>query len=730
MTLNKLNLNKLTLNKVSAIIIGLVLTLVIQADLVKEDKGKKATFLKALTTLPITVNKTKTIQASFSSLNKQGISAGLNNIVINGTLSYKKAGNYQKVFIQWHSVENNLKKPNLINKAEFSKKPRSELTTDEQQIAAPQDLTVEVDEQSFMAAVNRLNKGRLAQVETLTAKTNTNSNSNPKSNRAALNTNRGRGSLSSNNGVKSQLPTLGDVADAGSNATEQCEYRYDLETMRAHEQQRTNQVNSTGVVTNQGACLDSGVSYELNKTYGAPCSSLVSNDKVYQSYRITGVVAGEDKIIRDCQADLVENTIPVQATTDQCNYEHHLDLGLSYQTQRQFYELNGEMINISQCESNERAFLHQEAVCSYDLEVSHGFAVPQTKLYITLDDGTASMVRNCTAHSTQISLIKKDCTSTNRYAHDFNASTSYLQQETWIENPFNHNQEVKLNACQISETTYPHLQQASHCARSFEDHNLLTRQAVRTYIDDHTQTPSEVFISECSNGYSDIPYTIGDVTLSNDGNTKTRNYTRGDGTYYQTTESTESKTFVYSEDNSGTHTWTIPDGVTSIYATLTSGQGGGAGGGGEGGEWHNAPNGNGSPGGISKFGSIVTDKGAYGERAVYATPTSVQVGRYSSKTEYLTVTPAQTMSVIVGAGGTGGHGSDGDGRGHRWYCASNNGGASGGGSGGHGKIAGDSWVSGGAGGQTPGAPGDHSGSPGPCGGGGAGGAHGSVTVKY
>jgi hypothetical protein len=47
---------------------------------------------------------------------------------------------------------------------------------------------------------------------------------------------------------------------------------------------------------------------------------------------------------------------------------------------------------------------------------------------------------------------------------------------------------------------------------------------MKTYIDDSTQTPSEIFISECSNGFNDIPYAIGAVTLSNDGNTKTRKY--------------------------------------------------------------------------------------------------------------------------------------------------------------------------------------------------------------
>jgi hypothetical protein len=50
----------------------------------------------------------------------------------------------------------------------------------------------------------------------------------------------------------------------------------------------------------------------------------------------------------------------------------------------------------------------------------------------------------------QIPLIKKDCVGAERYSHDFNASISYLEQETWIENPFDSNKEVKLNGCLIS----------------------------------------------------------------------------------------------------------------------------------------------------------------------------------------------------------------------------------------------------------------------------------------
>jgi hypothetical protein len=110
-----------------------------------------------------------------------------------------------------------------------------------------------------------------------------------------------------------------------------------------------------------------------------------------------------------------------------------LDLNLSYQTERKFYKLNDEIVNISQCESNKKVYQHKEVVCSYDLEVSPGFAVPQTKLYITLDDGTESIVRGCMAHSTQIPLIKKDCVGCcHQYKFSsLDESASYDPQTTW-----------------------------------------------------------------------------------------------------------------------------------------------------------------------------------------------------------------------------------------------------------------------------------------------------------
>lgn len=528
MTLNKLKFNKLKLNKVSAIIIGLVLTLVIQADLVKEDKGKKATFLKALTTKPITVNKTKKVQATFNSLNQQGIAAGLNNIVINGTLSYKKAGNYQKVFIKWHSVENNIKKPKAINKAEFSKKFRSELTTDEQRISAPQEVTVEVDEQSFMQAVNKLNKGLMVtQVETLTTKTNPNSNT--KSNSAGLNTNSGRGSLSSSNGVKSQLPTLGDTADAGGTAIEQCDYRYDIETMRAHEQQRINQVSSTGVVIEQGACLDTTNTFDLVRTYGEPCTPFISTDKVYQSYRITGVIDGEDKIIKGCQADL-DNEIKIIKTSQGCRTSDNINTRISTATYRKYYMLAGSEVEVQQClpDENSQTFAIQEAVCSYGVISANGYSIPQTKLYYTNDLGVEVSVRGCQASPTQqFTTNKVDCTGAERYEHDMTSSTSYLMQKTFVVDTISGTEE-QVNSCQRSSSSFAH--QAESCSTIHDDDNLRLLRPKRAYFIDTTladaQAESKVYLTPCDDGVADATPYVETTTQT------ATTYTRGDATSY------------------------------------------------------------------------------------------------------------------------------------------------------------------------------------------------------
>lgn len=620
------------------IITFIVAILIVQAVL----SGEK--LLKAQIFEVITVGETNNIQAQFIDLKDKAIEMGVDEIFINGKVYYTTKGDYQEVKIKWDSIEdtNGLSKKHRAGlKQNFS----SKLTTDDEQILPPQKVTIKVDEQILMSALKVLfdkNK-KIAEIkldkESVKQLKQQPTQQNPASG--------GRGNNSASNlpGADFNTQTEDEITTSIKEVT--CPVRYSIEDLRAYEQKSLNTVDSNGNTQNVGDCLDSGVTHQLQKTYGSPCFPLVSESNVYQSYRITGVIAGEERIIRDCQVDVVDNIIPIQITTDQCNYEHHLDLGLSYQTQRRFYELNNEIVRISQCESNAVALQHQETICSYDLEVSPGFAIAQTKIHIDLPDGTESIVQPCVARSTQIPLVKRTCTGTDRYLHDFNASISYLQQETWVNNPLDGATEVKLNDCQISATTYPHLQQESNCARSFEDHNLLTRQATRTYIDDATQTPSKISISECSNGFYDIPYEIGTATLSVDGNTKTRGYIRNDGSNYQApAEPTETVSF------SRSGRWTAPNGVSQIYAILKSGQGG---------RGPSGCDGAGVAGRPSTIKTLTTKSGNGGRKGGDwrgylrgCKKRQGHLGTQSSASGLLEVTPGEILVIDLGSRGSGG----------------------------------------------------------------------------
>ena len=517
---------------------------------------------------PIKVNETKNIKGKFTDLKDEAFELGVEQIYLNGNISYSKKGSYSNINITWKSIQSD-KGLTGSNFVPLKKQFISSLTTDEKQILPPNKISVNVSKQILMQAINKMidkNKDKPKEVK-LSEKTLEKLSENKNKNNAA--TSVGNGKLSSS-GLPSSDGLNANVVSS-SQVTKECPVRYSTDDLKAYAQSRIDTVDNNGNTTQTGTCLDTGSFDTLVKDYSTPCVPLIADTQVYQSYRITGIVAGQAEIVRDCQVDLTDNILPVQTTTDQCNFSHDLANNVSYQTQRKYYELNGAIIDISQCQSNNTPYSHSDVACSYDLQVSPGFAVPQVKIIITLDDSSESIVQNCTTRNTQIPVILKECTGSQRYSHDFNAATSYLQKETWIENPYDNNVEVKLNDCQISTVSYPHLQTTNSCVPIFEDHNLLTNQTYKTFITDNTQTPSDIILDANCNSGQQIPYTPATISLSNNGDTKTKQYIRLDSTVYSRSETTQSAVF----SEVGNYTWTVPDGITQIYAVVTSGGNGG-----------------------------------------------------------------------------------------------------------------------------------------------------------
>ena len=528
------------------------------------NEDDKITKIKVQTIAPITINKTKHINAKFLDLKDSAIEQGIDDIFIIGKIKYQTNINngWTTININWIGLENS--KLNTKKYIKLEKPAVSKLLTDDKKIDPLQEITIKVDKDILMAGISTMQQEK-QEKETVKLDDKTIKSLTEKQNSTTL---------AGSNKTTTPISTLPDsqlnaTEVTTSQVTKECSIRYDIENSQAYQQQRLDTVDSNGNTTVVGTCLDTGESYTLIKRYGSPCRVLADpvQDIIYQSYRVISTINNTEQIIRDCQVDYASNTIAVITTTDQCTPIHDLAIAISHETSRKYYLLDGANVHLTNCTVNGTTYTHEKSVCSYDLQVSDSFAIPQVKTYITLSDNSELTVQNCTTESsTQLPIVYKECTGSQRYSHDFSSQISYLNKEKWVQNPYDNNNLVKINDCQISATTFTHLETTTGCTPIYEDHNLLTNQRYKTYIEDGTAT---IYLDTiCGNSYQ-IPYTPATITLSNNGDTKTKQYIRLDGTVYDRIETTTSVSFT----TSGNHTWTVPNNITQIYVVVKGSDG-------------------------------------------------------------------------------------------------------------------------------------------------------------
>ena len=106
----------------------------------------------------------------------------------------------------------------------------------------------------------------------------------------------------------------------------------------------------------------------------------------------------------------------------------------------------------------------------------------------------------------------------------------------------------------------------------------------------------------------------------------------------------------------GSRTWTVPTGVTSVYATVISGQGEG----GTSGYTYK----NGRAGGYSRIKSVSASAGAGGLR-VFGDGAFGKAGLQNTRAAVFSVSAGETLYIVVGRGGAGGGSNGAGGRG--WH---------------------------------------------------------------
>ena len=592
---------------------------------------------------PIVINQTKEIAGQFDDIKPEAINTDIDEMLLKGKVSYTPKDKLTQVRIDWQAIT---KKESSSQSFSPLANSYSILLTDDKRIEALTNITMKTDEKSLMFSVNKMQQNEKIAPVALDEETIAQLKDDTKK--------------SSTTNDDSSAYTV--VPEAQLNATQKdtsttqittaCAVQYDINNLVAFKQQKIDTVDSNGKTVSAGTCLNTGEVFTLTKSYGTPCrvvSDPVQNI-VYQAYRITGVIDNVDTVVRECQVDYVDNTLTVLTTTDSCSYQHNLDTGISLQTSKKYYVLNGEIVQLSNCAINGTSFTHQKVVCEYNLSTNNDHVIPQVKTVITLTDGSLGLVQDCTTDSTQIPVILKECLGSQRYAHDFSADISYLNQEKWVLNPYDNNAEVKVNNCQISATSYPHHETTNGCVPIFEDHNLVTNQTYKTYITDGTQTI--ILDALCSDG-TRVPYTPATISLSNNGDTKTKQYIRLDSTVYSRSETTQSAVF----SEVGNYTWTVPTGINQVYAIVVSGQGGQGGAGGPGFVCSNGVNG--SNGSNSSFDSLIAvggSGGSGGQATSYGCDITVNgsYGQSNQTNGHIDVITGTSINVIVGIGGAGG----------------------------------------------------------------------------
>lgn len=466
---------------------------IVAAD--NEFKEKENALLKVELVEQIKIKNTKNIKARFISVKDKAIELGIQDIYINGNITYKKNGNYQDLNFMWTTLED--VKLNKSNYATLDGVFKSSLTTNENIIHPPQEIIIEVDKAVLMKAINKLNE-KNQPVATKVSLDDTSV--------AALKDGgyKQDSSNSSNNSNASALPQVDKLTNEKTEASvvNSCAVRYDIANLKAYKQERTDTVDSKGTVIKTGTCRDTNSTYQLEKKYGAPCTPLVDQSKevVYQAYR---VVNSENtaEIAQDCKHDLKENTIAIEDTTSGCGIEHDINAGKSYQKSQKYYDLDGTKYNVTSCAKNNTEYIHTKQVCNYNVNLESGVAIPQVKITANVN-GSTMLVQECTTDSSiNLTMFEQECQGNDRYDHDLAAAVSYLKKAKYVKDPFT-NQNAKVNNCQRSATTFQHQQVSTGCDPVYDDSNLAMRQPVKKIFADGANT---VEVASCQGG-TDVNY--------------------------------------------------------------------------------------------------------------------------------------------------------------------------------------------------------------------------------
>lgn len=340
--------------------------------------------------------------------------------------------------------------------------------------------------------------------------------------------------------------------------TNGCTVRVDYTQQVAVQQSKTVYYED-GVISSEDACSDSEIRYPLQKSYEVcnddvdltaftatakytwfyvdqgqsrndvsdcdpdsekvfeivekqSCSVSLDFDKeeaIIQTALVYSNINGLETKVRDCEASISIDPLPMTLNTETCAMKHDYASGYSEEMGTWVYEYDGVIYQATLCTNTDVTYTHEKIyktsggadLCSVFVDLDGSVATPQYRIQIT-PNGQPEFISECTPDeggALSIHATTDGCTDPLAWEHDLAIGVSYGTQRYYYENPTR----VYVTECLRSTATYDH----SLTTTGYQNHDDIKAAYPLTTVKINVNgTDYEVASSQVLPGASLLPY--------------------------------------------------------------------------------------------------------------------------------------------------------------------------------------------------------------------------------
>lgn len=218
---------------------------------------------------------------------------------------------------------------------------------------------------------------------------------------------------------------------------------------------------------------------------------------------------GLESKVRDCQASVSIDPLPLIMDTETCSFKHNFAAEYSEEMGTWIYEYDGVIYQATLCTNTEVNFSHSKIyktssgadLCTVFVDIDGGKATPQYRIQIS-PNGQDQFITECTpdeAGALNIAATTNGCEDPLAWEHDLAAGISYGTKRYFYENPTR----VYVTDCLRSNITYEH----DLTTTGWQNHDdLKSSYPLKTVTINVDGTEYEIASSQVMPGATLVPY--------------------------------------------------------------------------------------------------------------------------------------------------------------------------------------------------------------------------------